>query len=365
MKKSSIVVVLFLILFSNLTFAQLAKDSWALGFGFDYPRFVSSNISQDNSNYGGYVSLQRNFSEHVGIRLTGVYTHLTTYWVNTSAQTINSKTNQIVGDLDLMYYLVPCENISPYVFGGLGGAYKMLKNKATSYLDDNQFAGQVKAGIGIEWNVDPAWRIVSEFGYHWAVNSELDGAIGAGEVGGHDSYIGIKVGALYYFSQGEPSKYCQLYTGIKDEAKDMTNYDRIEEMIKKHIPKEVVKEVAVEKPSKAETSDKWVLVGVNFANNSSKLTCESYPILFDAAKTLLKNPDLKVEVQGYCDINASVEYNKKLSQRRAETVKDYLESKGVAASRLTAVGYGKTDFIDENKTAEGRAQNRRVEFKIQ
>ena len=143
----------------------------------------------------------------------------------------------------------------------------------------------------------------------------------------------------------------------------MTNYDRIEEMVKKHIPKEVVKEVVVEKPSKA-TSDNWVLIGVNFANNSSKLSGEAYPILYDAAKTLLKNPDLKVEIQGYCDIKASVEYNKKLSQKRAETVKNYLVSKGVAASRLTAVGYGKTDYIDDNKTSEGRAENRRVEFKI-
>jgi len=365
MKKSSIIILLFLVLSSSLSFAQLAKDSWSLGFGFDYPRFESINITPRNGNFGGYVSIQRNFSEHVGIRFTGGYSHILAGWLNSSYQAVYTTTDAFTGDFDMLYYLVPCENISPYVFAGLGADYKMLLNKATSYLKDNQIAGQANCGIGIEWNICPDWRIVSEFGYHWAANSELDGAIGAGEVGTHDTYFGIKVGALYYFDQGEPSKYCQLYTGIKDEARDMTNYDRIEEMIKKNIPKEVVKEVVVEKPSKATTSDKWVLVGVNFANNSSKLTCESYPILFDAAKTLLKNPDLKVEIQGYCDINASVDYNKKLSQRRAETVKDYLVSKGVAASRLTAVGYGKTDYVADNKSAEGRAENRRVEFKIQ
>lgn len=374
MKKCTIIVALFLFLFSNLTFAQLAKDSWAFGFGFDYPRFVSTNIQARNGDFGGFLSIQRNFSEHFGLRLSGLYSHMATTWYNPNNIQILSSTNAITGDLDMLYYLVPCENISPYVLAGLGGSYKMLTNPATPSLDANQFAGQAKVGLGIEWNVDPAWRIVTEFGYHWAVNSELDGALGvtkyedgttaSREINARDTYLDIKVGALYYFGQGEPSKYCQLYTGIKDEAKDMTNYDRIEDMIKKHIPKEVVKEVVVEKPSKA-SSDKWVLIGVNFENNSSKLTCEAFPILYDAAKTLQKNPDLKVEIQGYCDINASVDYNKKLSQRRAETVKNYLESKGVASSRLTAVGYGKTDYVADNKTAEGRAENRRVEFKIQ
>jgi OOP family OmpA-OmpF porin len=135
-------------------------------------------------------------------------------------------------------------------------------------------------------------------------------------------------------------------------------------MIKKNIPKEVIKEVVVEKASTA-SSDKWVLIGVNFAFNSSKLSGEAFPILYDAAKTLLKNPDVKVEIQGYCDYIGSDAYNKKLSQRRAETVKDYLESKGVASSRLTAVGYGKTDFVADNKTEDGRAANRRIEFKVQ
>ena len=364
MRKSFISSSLILILFSSMSFAQLAKDSWAVGFGFDYPRFESINITPRNGNFGAYLSLQRNFSEHLGIRFTGGWAHMIAGWTNPNLLPVYTTTDAITGDFDMLYYLVPCENISPYVFVGLGADYKMLLNKATTYLKDKQIAGQANLGIGIEWNIDPAWRIVSEFGYHIAVNSELDGAIGAGELNGRDTYFGIKVGGLYYFDQGEPSKYCQLYTGIVNEVKDMTNYDRIEEMITKHIPKEVVKEVVVEKASKA-TSDKWVLIGVNFANNSSKLTCESYPILFDAAKTLLKNPDMKVEIQGYCDINASVEYNKKLSQRRAETVKSYLESKGVAASRLTAVGYGKTDYVGDNKTSEGRAENRRVEFKIQ
>ena len=122
----------------------------------------------------------------------------------------------------------------------------------------------------------------------------------------------FNLGLLYFLDKGEPSKYCQLYSGISQEYKDMTDYERIEGMIKKHIPKEVIKEVVVEKPMKAMMMDKWVLVGVNFDFNSSKFTAESYPILYDAAKTLLKNPDMKVEIQGYTDNVGSESYNKKL-----------------------------------------------------
>ncbi|MEW6654143.1 MAG: OmpA family protein, partial [Bacteroidota bacterium] len=164
--------------------------------------------------------------------------------------------------------------------------------------------------------------------------------------------------------KGAPSKYCQLYTGITQEQKDLTDYGRIEEMIKAHIPKEVTKEIVVEKPAKAAPVEKWVLVGVNFDSNSSKLTAESYPILFDAVKTLLKNPDMKVEIEGHTDNIGSESYNQKLSERRADVVKKYLLSKGIAESRLTASGKGESNPVADNGTADGRAMNRRIEFKI-
>lgn len=363
MKKISLILSIMLIIAIDVSHAQLAKDSWSLGFGFRFPRYVSVNISPLNSNYGGFLALQRNFSEHVGIRLTGAYSHLEGSYVDVTSTTITSSTNAITGDLDLIYYLIPCEPISPYLFGGIGGVYRMLNNKASKSLDDNKLGAQLNAGVGIEWNLDTDWKLTTEFGYHITTNSELDGALGAGEINGRDTYMGISLGLLYTFDKGEPSKYCQLYTGIAQEQKDMTDYNRIEEMIKKHIPKEVTKEVVVEKPVKV-GSDKWVLVGCNFAFNSSKLSPEAYPILYDAAKTLLLNPDMKVEIQGYTDNVGSQEYNKKLSQKRADVVKNYLVSKGVSASRLTAVGMGESNPCADNKTADGRAMNRRIEFKV-
>jgi OOP family OmpA-OmpF porin len=360
MKKIITILILFVFFAAQSVDAQLAKNSWAVGAGFDYPRFVNSNITATSANYGAYLSIQRNFTEHVGLRLSGAYLHLEGEWGAPVTTTVN---NTIAGNLNLLYYLVPCEPVSPYFNVGGGVAYRMLSDQATPGVEDNAASGVFNAGMGIEWHLGNDFKLVTEGNYNLVANSEFDGALGVGEINGKDSYMTAKIGVLYYFSKGEPSKYCKLYSGLSVEQKSAPiDYARIEEIVKRYIPKEVVKEVVVEKPVKEEK--RWVLVGVNFEFNSAKLTPESYPILFDAAKTLLSNPELKVEIQGYTDNIGSEQYNKKLSQMRAEAVMKYLIAKGVSADRLTAVGYGESNPIADNKTAEGRAANRRIEFKV-
>src|SRR3989339_1471195 len=344
MKKIYFTIVLLLMVAVDVSQAQLATDSWAFGFGFRYPRYIGVQVTPTHSNYGGYFSLQRNFSEHFGLRFKGGFSHMEGEWVNLASATITESTNLISGDFDFMYYLIPCEPVSPYLYGGVGGTYRMLTNKATAALDDNSGGAEWNFGFGVDWTLDTDWKVVTEFGYHSTSNSELDGFLSPN---GNDSYWGVNVGLLYLFAQGEPSKLCQLYPGITPETKDLTPNDlnKIEEMIVKHIPKEITKEVVVEKPMKAMVAEKWILIGVNFDFDKSTLLPESYPILYDAAKTLLRNPDIKVEIQGYTDNIDSESYNIKLGQRRADVVKDYLVSKGVAASRLNVVSYGESDPV--------------------
>lgn len=105
-----------------------------------------------------------------------------------------------------------------------------------------------------------------------------------------------------------------------------------------------------------------VLTGVTFALNSDELAVSSHETLDAVAKTLGRYPEMRVEIAGYTDDQGSQKYNQKLSQRRAESVRRYLIERGIAAGRLTAKGYGKADPIADNATAEGRAQNRRVEM---
>ena len=104
--------------------------------------------------------------------------------------------------------------------------------------------------------------------------------------------------------------------------------------------------------------------GIEFETGKATIKAKSYPLLNQVATTFIENSHYIIEVQGYTDNTGKAEANKQLSQKRAQAVMDYLVKKGVSASRLSAVGYGPENPIADNKTAAGRAKNRRVEFKI-
>ncbi|MBD3241739.1 MAG: OmpA family protein [Chitinivibrionales bacterium] len=105
-----------------------------------------------------------------------------------------------------------------------------------------------------------------------------------------------------------------------------------------------------------------ILRGVNFETGKAVLTPNSYRLLDDVYASLAEWTEVKLEIQGHTDSQGSNEVNQRLSQRRAEAVRDYLIGKGIDPSRLRAVGYGEVRPIADNTTAAGRAKNRRVEL---
>jgi outer membrane protein OmpA-like peptidoglycan-associated protein len=106
-----------------------------------------------------------------------------------------------------------------------------------------------------------------------------------------------------------------------------------------------------------------VLRGVNFESGKAVLTRTSYAILDGVYESLREWSEVTLEIQGHTDSQGSAEFNQRLSQRRAQAVADYLTGKGISRSRIEAKGYGEDLPIADNSTAEGRAQNRRVELK--
>ena len=104
-----------------------------------------------------------------------------------------------------------------------------------------------------------------------------------------------------------------------------------------------------------------VLKDVNFEFDSAKLTPQAESIL-DGVAQKLQDSNVRVRVEGHTDSIGTDAYNKDLSQRRANSVKEYLASKGIAESRMQAIGYGEEQPIATNETKAGRAQNRRVEL---
>ncbi|MGE0869324.1 MAG: OmpA family protein [Kofleriaceae bacterium] len=103
---------------------------------------------------------------------------------------------------------------------------------------------------------------------------------------------------------------------------------------------------------------------VYFDTNRATIKKVSFALLNDAAQAMKDNPTIQVEIQGHTDSQANDNFNMKLSQRRAEAVRAYLMKRGVSGDRMVAKGYGEDVPLADNRTAAGRALNRRVEFVI-
>lgn len=103
---------------------------------------------------------------------------------------------------------------------------------------------------------------------------------------------------------------------------------------------------------------------IYFATGSAKLLAKSNKALNSIADVLKADPNLKLDINGYTDNTGKPEKNLLLSQNRAKAVYDYLVKKGISDNRLQATGFGQEDPIADNKTAAGRAKNRRVELKL-
>lgn len=116
--------------------------------------------------------------------------------------------------------------------------------------------------------------------------------------------------------------------------------------------------------NKVEVGAKMVLKNIYFETAKSTLKSESFEELNRVVKFMQNNPSVRIEISGHTDNRGSYSYNKELSEERAKSVVNYLTSHGIKEKRMDYKGYSYEQPIAPNDTPEGRAQNRRVEFKI-
>jgi outer membrane protein OmpA-like peptidoglycan-associated protein len=123
-------------------------------------------------------------------------------------------------------------------------------------------------------------------------------------------------------------------------------------------PDTAPKPIELKKP---EFPQQQILEGLDFVKGKADILFESYRILDHLAKSLRESPDCEIEVRGFTDAVGNANANIQLSQRRAEAVRRYLLSQGIEQHRIRAMGLGPSNPIGDNRTAAGRAMNRRIE----
>jgi OOP family OmpA-OmpF porin len=115
---------------------------------------------------------------------------------------------------------------------------------------------------------------------------------------------------------------------------------------------------------KIEKGAKLTLAGILFATGKTDIDSASVPTLVHAAKAIQAAPTAKIEIAGFTDNVGLEAKNKSLSGKRAAAVKKYLLGLGVASKQISSKGYGSAQPVADNASEEGRAKNRRIEFRV-
>jgi peptidoglycan-associated lipoprotein len=107
-----------------------------------------------------------------------------------------------------------------------------------------------------------------------------------------------------------------------------------------------------------------VFEDVHFDFDRFNLRPDALKLLDDAVAKLMQNPNVRITIEGHCDSIGTSEYNLALGERRANSVRDYLTNRGITNTRLRTVSYGEDRPIGDNRSAQGRAQNRRAHLVV-
>jgi OmpA-OmpF porin, OOP family len=209
----------------------------------------------------------------------------------------------------------------------------------TAQIDALPRDGEAPLAVNLEARLTPepagAWQ------YTWDLG---DGGTGTGQRASHTFRT--------------PGTYDVRVTASRPGARSVTATTRINV----RAPAERRTEPA--QPAPEQVRRRVVLRGTRFATDSAEISETDQVILDVAVDELKSDPSLRVKITGHTDDRGTDEYNRELSQRRAQAVLAYFTRQGIARSRLVADGAGESQPVASNGTEDGRSQNRRVELDI-
>lgn len=237
--------------------------------------------------------------------------------------------------------------------------YLTLFNSSGDFLDDQLYPGTT--GVHVTMS-DYNWLVK---GYHNEKDNMIDGESTIAPLPTNEVshvIIWVQKARLRIYHQGK--KVVDMPTVLSTP----TNYNRLRFSLWSSQGLPLVTNLrfttaAPDTRSKLLTEGKLISYGIYFDVNSDKIKPESRGAVADIAKVLTENPDVRIRIDGHTDSDGDDTKNLDLSKRRSLSVKNMLTGEfAVTASRIETSGFGETKPVAQNTTAEGKAQNRRVEF---
>jgi len=296
----------------------------------------------DNAGYGAGLGFGKILNEHFNVELRGFYNGFDDN-TNRFPQK-NGQWDVAGGTADVQYYFWR-KAFSPYTVIGLGGM-----NSNVNGNSGIGFLGEAGAGFTYEFCENLLFRSDVRYRYNNNFNAHLT-------ANGTDEYHDMIVNVGFVVPIGpkprpaaapEPATDCSTLDSDSDGVNDCLD--------------QCPGTMAGAKIDANGCPISIELKGVNFEYNSARLTPEAMMILDGVADNLIKYPQKNdIEVRGHTSSEGSSRYNLRLSQKRSQSVVDYLTTKGVT-NRLSAHGYGEDMPVADNSTEEGRSKNRRVEL---
>jgi OOP family OmpA-OmpF porin len=292
--------------------------------------------------------------------------------------------NDFGGELDALFFYSRSPKFAPYVDLGVGG----IRNNMTGPTSASSTDAMVAAGVGFIKMFDIGSGnagMKADVRYRWSDASNIPGIGSLGEPQFRVALVwalGPKEAAAAGAAAGCPdadhdgvcdsADLCpNTPAGTKVNAKGCT-YDSDGDGVPDELDKcpGTAKGVKVDKdgcPIEDKTGPNRRFEDVHFEFDHSDLTDYAKALLDNDASTIngltQKYPKLKVELSGHTDWIGTDAYNQALSERRANTVKQYLVRKGVTSGRISTYAYGESKPVATNETEEGRALNRRTEVR--
>lgn len=319
---------------------QIQDDRWYVAPFASYIRTGGDRHASDG--WGGGMGFGKILDEHFNVELKGFYNEFSG---------TNGPWDLAGGSADLQYFYYR-DTFSPYAVIGAGGM-----NACASANCGIGVIGE--AGLGFTYELSDNFLIRSDVRYRY--NNNLNAHVQPGTDEFHD--MTVNLGFVIPFGD-KPQAAAQIAPPIPEAVAPVidcsaldTDADGVNDCLDQCSGSIYGSKVDING-----CAIRLVLKGQHFKFDSAELTLNAKSILDDVAASLIAFPQQNdIQVQGHTSSEGSNAYNRKLSQRRAQSVVAYLKLKGVN-NKLIAKGFGETQPIADNSTEAGRAENRRVEL---